>query len=148
MLCCPYRTYHAHTKTRAHTHHFSLTTPLNKLLLTSEIAILVQGYSFSQQFHINSFSFLQTLPPGSLLPSTPLNHKQLFSTANFVSLPPSLTFRCHSSAASMPDCFDRPGISGEGDLIPPWSGALAVGSTLQPPGCRALSHRLKSHEGF
>ena len=65
------------------------------------------GYSSSQHFHINSSHPLQTFPPGSLLP-TLLNRKLLFSSANSVSPPPSLTFRCHPSTASMPDCFDRP----------------------------------------
>lgn len=55
------------------------------------------------------FFALQTFPPGSPLPAL-LNRKLLFSTANSVTLPPSLTFRCHPSTASMPDCFDRPEI--------------------------------------
>lgn len=107
MLCCPFQMYHIHTKTHTQRHTFSLTTPLNKFLLTSEIAILMQGYSFSLLFHINSFS-LQTFPPGSLGPSTLLNRKLFFSIANSVSLPPSLTFRCHPSTSPMPDCSDRP----------------------------------------
>lgn len=146
MLCCPFRMYHIHTETRAQAHPFSLTTSLNKLLLTSEIAILVQGYSFSQQFHINSFS-LQTFPPGSLQPSTLLNHKLFFSIANSVSLPPSLTFRCHPSTTSMPDCFDRPEIQA-GGFDPSVERNSGSGVHSPTTGHRALSHRLKSHGGF
>lgn len=146
MLCCPFQMYHIHTKTHTQRHLFSLTTPLNKFLLTSEIAILVQGYSFSLLFHINSFS-LQTFPPGSLWPSTLLNRKLFFSIANSVSLPLSLTFRCHPSTSSMPDCFDRPEIQ-VGGFDPSVERNSGSGVHSPTTGHRAPSHWLKSHGGF
>lgn len=68
----------------------------------------------------------------SWLPSNFLDRKLLFSAANSVPLPPALTFRCHPSTASMPDCFDRPQIRASGG-ISSVRGAQAARSILQPP---------------
>lgn len=133
LVCCnnpspPNAVVNTHVHARTHISHL---TQVNKLLLTSEITILVQGYSFSQHFF---FSLLQTFPSGSLLSATSLSLQTAFFHCQLcLSLILSLIFKCHSSANSIPDCFDRlePDWSRR-DLISPWSGVLAEGSALKP----------------
>lgn len=156
MFCCFYRTQHTHTNPHclslSHTHtSLFFMTPLNKLFLTSEIAILVQGYSFSQQFPINSFFLLRTFPPAFPYSISKTANCSFPLPALSLTLPPSPSDATHP----LPPCLTaltgprfRRWVGVGGGFDPSMESCTGSGVHSPTTGRRALSHQLKSHEGF
>lgn len=136
---------HTHKHTRAHTSLLSYNSTEQTLSHLRNCYFGAGPFLFPAVPH--KFFLPLNIHILSWLPSNRLDRKLLFSAANSVALPPAPTVRCHPSAASMPDCFDRPQIRASVGILS-LRGAQAARSILQPPGRGALSHRLKSHEGF